>query len=129
MTTKLTPKAIRMIEGKNFGHFGTLLPDGSPHVTPVWVDHDADLVLINTAMGRVKQKNTVQNKRVSISVVDQENPYDRIVIQGKVVSQTNEGAEAHIDKLAQKYTGAKRYQRSSPAEKRVIIKVEPLRII
>ncbi len=98
-------------------------------MTPVWVDHDADLVLINTAMGRVKQKNTVQNKRVSISVVDQENPYDRIVIQGKVVSQTNEGAEAHIDKLAQKYTGAKRYQRSSPAEKRVIIKVEPLRII
>lgn len=118
-----------MIEGKNFGHLGTLLPDGSPHVTPVWVDHEADFVLINTAMGRVKQKNTAQNKRVSISIIDQENPYDRVVVQGHVVSQTNEGAEAHIDKLAEKYTGAKKYQRSSPTEKRVIIKVQPLRIL
>ena len=118
-----------MIEGKNFGHIGTLLPDGSPHVTPVWVDRDADLVLINTAMGRVKQKNTVQDQRVSISIIDQDNPYDRIVIQGRVIGQTNEGAEAHIDKLAKKYTGANKYQRSSPDERRVIIKVEPLRIL
>ena len=129
MATKLSQEAIRMIEGKNFGHIGTLLPDGSPHVTPVWVDRDADLVLINTAMGRVKQKNTVQDQRVSISIIDQDNPYDRIVIQGRVIGQTNEGAEAHIDKLAKKYTGANKYQRSSPDERRVIIKVEPLRIL
>ncbi len=126
---KLSQKAIKIIEGKNFGHIGTLLPDGSPHVTPVWVDRESDLVLVNTAMGRVKQKNTARDQRVSISIIDQENPYDRIIIQGRVVGQTNEGAEAHIDKLAKKYTGANKYQMSSPAERRVIIKIEPLRIL
>ncbi len=129
LPTKLSEKAVRMIEGKNFGHIGTLLADGSPHVTPVWVDHEGDLVLVNTSMGRVKQKNTVRDPRISISIVDQNNPYDRIVIQGRVVSQTNNGAEAHIDKLAKKYTGANKYQRSSPTEKRVIIKIEPSRIL
>ncbi len=126
---KLSQKAIKIIEGKNFGHIGTLLPDGSPHVTPVWVDRESDLVLVNTAMRRVKQKNTARDQRVSISIIDQENPYDRIIIQGRVVGQTNEGAEAHIDKLAKKYTGANKYQMSSPAERRVIIKIEPLRIL
>ncbi len=129
MATRLSQKAIKIIEGKNFGHIGTLLPDGSPHVTPVWVDRESDLVLVNTAMGRVKQKNTARDQRVSISIIDQENPYDRIIIQGRVVGQTNEGAEAHIDKLAKKYTGANKYQMSSPAERRVIIKIEPLRIL
>ncbi len=129
MATKLSQKAIKIIEGKNFGHIGTILPDGSPHVTPVWVDRESDLVLVNTAMGRVKQKNTARDQRVSISIIDQENPYDRIIIQGRVVGQTNEGAEAHIDKLAKKYTGANKYQMSSPAERRVIIKIEPLRIL
>jgi PPOX class probable F420-dependent enzyme len=129
LATKLSEKAIRMIEGKNFGHFGTLLPDGSPHVTPVWADHDGDILLVNTSMGRVKQKNTARDSRVSISIVDQDNPYDRAVIQGRVVGQTNEGAEAHIDKLAKKYTGANKYERSSPTEKRVIIRIEPLQIL
>ncbi len=118
-----------MIEGVNFGHIGTLLPDGSPHVTPVWVDHDGDFVLVNTAMGRVKQKNTLRDPRVSISIINQDNPYNRIVIQGRVIGQISEGAEAHIDKLTTKYTGAKKYQRSSPNEKRVVIRIEPIRIL
>lgn len=126
---KLNEKAIRMIEGKNFGHIATLLPDGSPHTSPVWVDHEGDLILVNTAMGRVKQKNTARDKRVSISIIDQDNPYDRVIIQGRVVAQTNDGAEDHIDKLTKKYTGANRYQRSTPDEKRVIFKIEPLRIL
>jgi PPOX class probable F420-dependent enzyme len=126
---KLSEKAIRFIEGKNFGHFATLMPDGFPHVTPVWLDREGDLILVNTAMGRVKQKNTVTDSRVSISIIDQNNPYDRVVVQGRGVGQTNEGAEEHIDKLAKKYTGANRYQRSSLNEKRVIIKIEPLKIL
>jgi PPOX class probable F420-dependent enzyme len=128
MPAKLNEKAVRLIEAKNFAFLGTLLPDGSPHVTPVWIDHDGDLVLVNTAMGRVKQKNTATDPRVSISVADQNNMYDRVVIFGRVVSQSFEGAEAHIDKLANKYTGAKKYQRSSSTEKRVIIKIQPIRI-
>jgi len=129
LTAKLSEKAVKLIEGKNFAFLATLLPDGSPHVTPVWADHEGDILLVNTSMGRVKQKNTVRDARVSISIADQDNMYDRIVIQGRVISQTHEGAEAHIDKLAKKYTGAKKYQRQSPTEKRVIIKIEPLRII
>ncbi len=129
LATKLDAAAIKMIEGLNFAHLGTLLPDGSPHVTPVWVDHDGDMVLVNTAMGRVKQKNTVRDPRVSISIIDQSNPYDRVIIQGRVIGQTNEGADSHIDKLANKYTGAKKYQGQSPTEKRVIIKIEPMRIL
>jgi len=128
MPAKLNDKAVRLIEAKNFAFLGTLLPDGSPHVTPVWIDHDGDLVLVNTAMDRVKQKNTARDPRVSISVADQNNMYDRVVIFGRVVSQSFEGAEAHIDKLANKYTGAKKYQRSSAAEKRVIFKIQPIRI-
>ena len=80
-------------------------------------------------MGRTKQKNATEGNRVSIAIADQANMYDRVIIQGRVVRQTHEGADAHIDKLANKYTGAKKYERSSPNEQRVIIKIEPLRII
>lgn len=128
MPAKLNEKAVRLIEAKNFAFLATLLPDGTPHVAPVWVDHDGDLVLVNTQMGRVKQKNTTKDPRVSISVADQNNMYDRVVIQGRVVSQSFDGAEEHIDKLTNKYTGAKKYQRSSPTEKRVIIKIQPVKI-
>jgi len=129
MPAKLDEKAIRLIEAKNFAYLGTLMPDGSPHVTPMWIDHDGDLVLINTAMGRVKQKNMSRDPRVSIAIADQNNMYDRVVILGRVVSQSFDGAEAHIDKLANKYTGAKKYQLSTPTEKRVIFKIQPVKVI
>jgi PPOX class probable F420-dependent enzyme len=127
MPLKLTPNAIRLIEGNNIGFLATLLPDGSPHVTPVWVDHEGDIVLVNTSVGRVKQKNIERDPRVMIAIADSKNPYDRVIIRGRV-QQTYEDAETHIDKLANKYTGAKKYQRSSPTEKRVILKIEPQKI-
>jgi PPOX class probable F420-dependent enzyme len=126
---KLNEKAIRLIEGKNFGFLAILLRGGSPMVTPMWVDHDGDLLLVNTAMGRVKQEQATKGKLVSIAIADQNNMYDRVVIRGRIVEQTREGAEAHIDKLANKYTGARTYERSSRNEQRVIIKIEPLRVI
>jgi len=122
LTAKLTGNAIRLIEGKNFAHLATLMLDGSPHVTPMWVDHDGDFVLMNTAEGRVKLRNMARDPRVSISVADQNNPYDKVVIRGRVVAKTNEGADAHIDKLA------KKYQKSRPDETRVIIKIEPTHV-
>jgi PPOX class probable F420-dependent enzyme len=128
MASKLTPNAIRLIEGNNLGFLATLLPDGSPHVTPVWVDHEGDIVLVNTSVGRVKQRNIERDPRVMIAIADSKNPYDRVIIRGRV-RQTYEEAEAHIDKLANKYTGAKKYQRSSPTEKRVILKIEPQKIL
>ena len=128
MVAKLTEKAIRLIEGKNFANLATLLPDGSPHVTPVWVDHEGDVVLINTSVGRVKQKNTSRDPRIAISIANQDNPYEKVIIRGRVVAQTFEGAEAHIDKLAKKYTGATKYQRAQPGEKRIIMEIEPIKI-
>lgn len=87
------------------------------------------MLLLNTVVGRVKQRYATKGKRVSLAIADQNNMYDKVLIFGRVAEQSSVGAEAHIDKLANKYTGAKKYQRSSPTEKRVIIKVEPLRII
>ncbi|MGD0688672.1 MAG: PPOX class F420-dependent oxidoreductase [Candidatus Bathyarchaeia archaeon] len=129
MAKKLAERVIKLIDGKNFAYLATLLPDGSPHVTPMWVDHEGDMLLMNTAIGRIKQRNITRDPRVSITIVDSNNPYDRIVIHGRVVSQAEQGADAHIDKLAKKYTGANKYQKASPTEKRIIIKIEPLRIL
>jgi len=129
LAKKLTETTIKLIDGKNFAYLATLLPDGSPHVTPMWVDHEGDMLLMNTAVGRVKQRNITRDPRVSITIVDSNNPYDRIVIHGRVVNQTEQGAEAHIDKLAKKYTGANKYQKTSPNERRIIIKIEPLKIL
>jgi len=128
LATKLGEKATKLIEEKNFAFLSILLPNGLPMVTPVWIDHKGDLILMNTAVGRIKQKQTTKGKHVSIAIADQNNMYEHVTIQGRVVDQTKEGADAHIDKLANKYTGAKKYERSSPTEQRVIIKVEPLRI-
>jgi PPOX class probable F420-dependent enzyme len=128
MPAKLTTNAIKLIEGKNFAYLATLMPDGSPQVSPVWIDHEGDVILVNTAVGRVKQKNTARDNRVAISIANQDSPYEKVVIRGRVIAQSFEGAEAHIDKLAMKYTGGQ-YQRSRPDEKRIIIKIEPLRIV
>jgi PPOX class probable F420-dependent enzyme len=125
---RLPENVLKLIEEKNFAHLATLLYDGSPHVAPVWVDHDGDIILVNTAIGRVKQKNILKDPRVALSIAEQNNPYNRIEIRGRVISQTREGADAHINKLAKKYTGAKTYQKSSPNEKRIIVEIEPLHI-
>ncbi|MGA2972326.1 MAG: PPOX class F420-dependent oxidoreductase [Candidatus Bathyarchaeia archaeon] len=129
MAITLTERTVKLIDGKNFAFLATLQPDGSPHVTPMWIDHEGDMILMNTAMGRIKQRNVTRDPRVSIAIVDSNNPYDRIVMHGRVVSQTEQGAEAHIDKLAKKYTGANKYQKASPTEKRIILKIEPLQIL
>jgi PPOX class probable F420-dependent enzyme len=123
LPAKLNAKAAKLIEGKNFAFLGTIMPDGSPHVTPVWIDREDDMILVNTAMGRVKQKNVARDPRVSLSVADQTNMYDKIVIHGRVVSQALEGADAHIDKLAKKYIGKDKYPWRAAEEKRVILKI------
>ena len=101
------------------------MPDGSPQVTPMWVDRDGGTILVNTRIGRVKQKNLARDPRVAISIADQSNSYDKVVIRGHVVSQTTEGADEHIDKLAKKYTGEDFASLRTPGEKRIIIKVKP----
>lgn len=114
-----------LIERPNFAHLATLMPDGSPQVTPVWVDLDGDTILINTAVGRVKTRNLDRDPRVALSIADQQNPYRYIQVRGRVVERTHEGADAHIDKLAKKYLGQDRYPFRRPGEQRVIFRIQP----
>jgi len=128
LSVKLDVKAIRLVDGKNFAFLGTIMPDGAPHVAPVWIDREGDTILVNTAVGRVKQRNVARDPRVAISIGDQNNMYDKVVIRGRVASQTLEGADAHIDKLAKKYIGEDRYPSRQPGEKRIILRIEPTRL-
>lgn len=125
---RLTNKAIKLIEGNNFGYLATLMPDGSPQVTPVWVDREGDTILVNTAEGRVKQRNAARDPRVAIAITDKKNPYEGVMIRGRVAAQTAQSADAHIDKLAKKYIGKDKYPWRQPGEKRVIIKMEATHI-
>lgn len=121
----LTDSAISLFKGKNFAFIASLMGDGSPHITPVWIDYDGKFFLVNTAEGRTKQKNFERDSRVAISVVDQTNPYNTVSIRGRVVEQTTSGADEHIDKLAKKYLGVDKYPYRSPSEKRIILKIKP----
>src|ERR1041385_5966270 len=108
---------------------GTLMPDGRPQVTPVWVDVEGDLVLFNSAKGRQKDKNLRRDPRVSLAVIDPDNPYRYAEIRGRVVEVTESGADVHIDKMAKKYLGKDKYPFAQPGEVRVLFKVEPEKIV
>jgi PPOX class probable F420-dependent enzyme len=128
MTFEHWEEAVRLIEGKNFANLGTLMPDGSPQVTPVWVDREGDFILVNTAEGRVKLKNVTRDPRVAVSIFEQDNPYNNVLIRGTVVEITKEGAEDHIDKMAMKYRGLAKYPYRQPGISRVLLKIRPTRI-
>ena len=105
------------------------MKDGSPHVTPTWADIENGNILINTAIGRIKQKNISRDPRVALAIADQNNPYDMVTIRGKVIEQiSGDTAEEHIDKLAKKYIGKDKYPGRSPGEKRILLKIKPERI-
>ena len=124
----LSELAKRLIDGKNFAFLATVGKDCSPQVTPVWVDREGDVIRVNTAVGRAKQRNTKRDPRVSLALVDWENPYTRVVIMGRVVEQTTEGADEHIDSLAKKYLGVEKYPWRR-GEQRIILKIEAEKII
>ena len=115
-------EALEIIEGKNFAYLATSMADGSPHISPVWIDHDEDTLLVNTVPGRVKQKNVSRDPRVAISMVQEKNPYRHLFIRGRVIEQTKHGALNHIDRLARKYLG-KDYPWND--KNRIILKIKP----
>jgi PPOX class probable F420-dependent enzyme len=126
MTDQTVPqKYLDLFKKPAFAHLATLMPDGSPQVTPVWVDYDGKFILVNTARGRQKDRNMKRDARVAIEVMDPENPYRYLQVRGKVIEITTEGANQHIDKLSQKYTGNEHYQNRRAGEVRVIYKIEP----
>lgn len=111
---------------KAFAHFATLMPDGSPQVSPVWVDYDGEFILINTARGRQKERNIHRDPSVAISIQDPDDPYHKLLIRGKVVEVTTQGADEHIDKMAFKYRGLEKYPNRQPGEIREIIRIKPI---
>jgi PPOX class probable F420-dependent enzyme len=108
-----------------FASLATLMPDGSPQVTPVWVDLDGNQVIVNSAKGRQKDKNIRRDTRVALAVIDPDNPYRYLEIRGPVVEITEQGADSHIDKMAKKYLGADKYPYRQPTEERVMYKIQP----
>ena len=118
---------LDLFEKKAFAQLATLMPDGSPQVTTVWVDYDGRHILINTVKGHVKDKNMRRDPRVGLDLLDPENPYRHLSVHGRVVDITELGADAHIDKMAKKYLGKDTYPRRTAGEIRVIYRIEPER--
>lgn len=116
---------VDIFESESIGHLATTMPDGSPHVTPVWVDHDdREYVLVNTARGRQKERNVERDPRVGISVTDPENPYRYVAVRGEA-TLTEEGAVDHIDALARQYMDRERYpDHGEESGARVIVRIE-----
>ncbi|MGA9769770.1 MAG: PPOX class F420-dependent oxidoreductase [Blastocatellia bacterium] len=125
MADVIPEKYKDLFDKKAFGHLATIMPDGTPQVTPVWIDFDGSHILVNSARGRQKDKNIGQNSSVSLSIMDPDNPYRYLEVRGRVAEITEEGASAHIDKMAKKYLGQDKYPFSQPGEVRVIYKIEP----
>ena len=121
----LSDRDRRIIDAPNFASVATLMPDGSPQVSTIWIDRDGDDVLFNTAEGRVKTDNLRRDGRVAISVVDQQDHDEQVIVRGTVTDMTTEGADVHIDFLAKKYLGADSYPFRDPDEQRVIVRVRP----
>jgi PPOX class probable F420-dependent enzyme len=110
---------------KAFAHLATIMPDGTPQVTPVWFDYTNGKVRVNSAKGRVKVRNMRQGAPVALSILDPDDPYRYIQIRGRVEHVTEEGASAHIDSLAKKYLGKDKYPWAQPGQVRITFEIEP----
>jgi len=128
MSIPIPEKFSDLLQVKAFANLATIMPDGSPQVTPVWLDYDGTRLVINSAKGRVKDRNMRRNPQVALSIMDPENPYRYLEIRGRVTEITEEGAEQHINKLAKKYLDVDQYPHRKSEETRVIYKIEPERI-
>lgn len=117
-----------LFEKKAFAHLATVGADGTPQVTPVWVDYDGTHVRFNTATGRAKQRNLDRNPKVALAIQDPDNPYRYVQVRGRVAEKTEVGADAHIDALAKKYLGQDRYPYRQPGEVRVMYTIVPERV-
>ena len=129
MASATIPPAFQdLFQKKAFASLATLMSDGSPQVTPVWVDYDGQHLRVNTAKGRVKDKNMRRAGKVALSIQDPDNPYRYLGVQGKVEEATEAGADAHIDLLAKKYLGKDQYPYRQTGEVRVLYKIRPERV-
>ena len=119
----------RLFQDRNLAFVSTMSEDGSPHITPMWADMEGDVILINTFETSAKSKNITKDPRISISVVENNNPYNMVSIKGRVIDQTTEGADEHLKKLAKRYLGIGKYYYREPNRRRVILKIKPQKVI
>ena len=127
MAQSIPKDFLDLFRKKAYGHLATLMPDGSPQVTPVWCDYDDPHVLVNSASGRRKDKNMRERPQVALSIKDPENAYRYLEIRGRIVEATEKGADDHIDRMAKKYLDLDQYPNRQPGEVRVLYKIEPQR--
>ncbi len=128
MPAEIPEKFLDLFNKRALASLATLMPDGRPQVTPVWIDLDGGVVRFNSARGRQKDRNVRRDPRIAMSITDPDNPYRYMEIRGRVVEITQDGADEHIDRLANKYLGVAKYPNRQPGEVRVIYKVEPQRV-
>jgi PPOX class probable F420-dependent enzyme len=128
MAGVIPERFLDLFEKKAFANLVTLMADGSPQVTPVWVDFDGARVIINSARGRQKDRNIKRNPSVALAISDPGNPYRYLEVRGRVVEITEEGASEHIDRMAKKYLGVDKYPGRAPGEVRVLYRIEPLHV-
>lgn len=123
---EVVPEKYRdLFSKRSFASLSTLMPDGSPQVTPVWCDFDGQHVIFNSAKGRQKDRNVRRDPRVAIAIIDPDNPYRYLEIRGRVVEITEQGADTHIDKMAKKYLDVDKYPYRQAGEVRVMYKIKP----
>ena len=125
MPASLDEYADLLTQKKAFANLATIMPDGSPQVTPVWFDYADGVIRFNTAKGRVKQRNLKDGSSIALSIMDPDNPYRYVQIRGKVTRVTEQGANAHIDSLAKKYLGKDKYPFAQPGEVRITYEIKP----
>jgi PPOX class probable F420-dependent enzyme len=129
---RLSPEGVKLLQEKHLAILSTIMPDGSPQATPVWVDVEPDgtHILINTVVGHLKLNNIDRDPRVAVTVVDCENHFRSVVVRGTVVEKVghDQGAHQHIDRLAKKYLGREPYPLRE-GEGRVILRIKPTRVL
>jgi PPOX class probable F420-dependent enzyme len=128
MATSISPGFKKLLSEPAFAEVATLMADGSPQITQVWVDTDGEHILINTAENRQKTRNVRRDPRVAVNVVDPNNAWRLASVRGKVVDVTTDGADDLIDRLAQKYLGQDKYPNRRPDEVRVTLKIAPEKV-
>jgi PPOX class probable F420-dependent enzyme len=128
MAEKIEGRARELLDGRNFVTLGSLAKDGRPALNVIWGDTDGDVVRVNSAEGRQWPKNIRRDPRVTLTVMNQDNPYEYAVIVGRVTEDTHDGADDHIDALAKKYLDKDEYPFRQEGEQRVMFKIEPEKV-
>jgi len=128
MAEAIDGRVRELIDSKNFVHVATVRESGTPHIVPVWGDTDGQYILLNSARGRAWPSNAERDGVITLNVMNLENPYEYVEIEGKLEEVTPDGADEHIDKLAKKYLDADEYPFRSESEERVIVRIEPQKI-